>query len=164
MKKFCFGACLLLALSLFCLFSCTQSGRLYDVVLYAVAADDALPAGQVYCYGRSYENSMSDDFLSDYLGLSGYPAFADKIEEMALYSSLKPPLCELAVLRLYESSDAGDATLFLERRIKETLRALKLSGMEGYADDAYIRVYGNIVALYMLPNNKAVEKAVKSAI
>ena len=164
MKKICFGIFLLLALLLFCLFSCTKSGRLYDVVLRAVTADESLPAGQISCYGRSYKNGMSEDFLSDYLGLAGYPDFADKIEEMAIYSSLKSPLCELTVLRLYRSSDAGDARLFLERRIKETLRALKLSGMEGYAETAYIEVYGNVVVLYMLPNNEAIEKAVKSAI
>lgn len=132
------------------------------MVAAVTANDTTLPAGKILCYGMQYENAVSDETLSAYLGLEGYPEFKDKIEDLAVYSSLMGDYCELAVMRLYRSSDAADGVLFFERRIKETGRALKIGAKNGYADSAYIRTYGNIVALYMMPDNAAAEKAVKA--
>ena len=164
MKKFFFYAFLAAAISLFCLFSCARTDSLYDVVAAVTADDTSLPAGSILCYGRRYENAVSDDTLSDYLGLGGYPEFKDKIEDLAVFSTLQGEYCELAIMRLYRSSDAADGALFLERRVREASRALKLGKKEGHADTAYVRTYGNIVALYMMPDNAAAEKKVKAAL
>lgn len=164
MKKFFFYTFLILALGLFCLLSCARTDRLYDVVTAVTASNAALPAGSILCYGRQYENAVTDDTLSDYLGLGGYPEFKDKIEDLAVFSTLQGEYCELAIMRLYRSSDAADGALFFERRIKETVRALKISGKEGYAETAYVRTYGNIVALYMMPDNATAEKKVKAGL
>ena len=164
MKKFFFYAFIGIALGLFCLFSCARTDCLYDVVTSVTAENTALPAGSILCYGRQYENAVTDDTLFDYLGLGGYPEFKDKIEDLAVFSTLQGEYCELAVMRLYRSSDAADGALFFERRIKAAGRALRLSGKEGYADTAYVRTYGNIVALYMMPDNAAAEKKVKAAL
>ena len=155
---------MLCALCLFCLFSCTKTASLFDLVTAVTAADTSLPAGTVLCYGKPYENSISEDTLSDYLGLSGYPAFKDKIEDLAFFSTLQGNYAELAVMRLYRVSDAADGVLFFERRIKDTARTLRFSGKTGYADKAYVRTYGNVVVLYMLPDNASAEKAVRGMI
>ncbi len=162
-KKFFFYAFLVAALCLFFLLACARTDCLYDLVAGITAADTSLPAGSILCYGRQYENAVTDDTLSDYLGLDGYPAFKDKIEDFAAFSSLQGEYCELAILRLYRSSDAADGALFLERRIRETSRALKVGQKAGYAETAYVRTYGNIVVLYMMPDNAAVEKKLRAA-
>lgn len=164
MKKFFFYTFLILAIGLFCLLSCARTDCLYDVVASVTAADTSLPAGSILCYGRQYANAVTDDTLSDYLGLGGYPEFKDKIEDLAVFSTLQGEYCELAVMRLYRSSDAADGALFFERRIQAAGRALRLGGKEGHADTAYVRTYGNIVALYMMPDNTAAEKKVKAAL
>ena len=104
------------------------------------------------------------DFLSDYLGLSGYPAFKDKIEEMAVYSSLGGAFCELAVMKLYSASDAQDGKLFFERRAAEAERALKTAEIEGYAENARIETRGNFVILSMMPDNDAAIEKLKKAL
>ena len=161
MKKFFFYSFLLLAICLFFLFSCARTDSLYDVVAAVTANDITLPAGKILCYGRGYASPVSEETLSEYLGLGGYPAFQEKIEDLAVYSTLQGEYAELAVMRLYRSSDAQDGALFFERRIQEAARALKMSGKAGYAEQGYVRVYGNIVALYMMPDNAAAEKKVK---
>ena len=162
LKKFFFYTFLLLAVCLFFLFSCARTDSLFDVVASVTAEDTALSAGKILCYGKHYENAVTAATLSEYLGLGGYPEFKDNIEDLAVYSTLRGEYAELAIMRLYRASDAADGALFFERRIKETTRALNLSRRQGYADTAYVRVYGNIVALYMLPDNAAAEKKVKA--
>lgn len=155
---------IVLAIGLFVLFSCSRTDNLFDVVAAVIAGDETLPAGSILCYGRQYENAMTDGTLFDYLGLEGYPAFREKIEDLAVFSTLQGDYSELCIMRLYRASDAGDGKLFLERRIQEVGRALKTGGKQGYADTAYVRSYGNIVALYMMPDNAAAEKKVKNAL
>ena len=164
MKKFFFYALLLLALSLFCLFSCTRQTRLYDVVTAAVAADASLPAGSILCYGRGYDAPADADFLDDYLGLAGYPAFADKIEDFALYSSLSGDFCELCVMRLYRAADTQDGVLFFRRRAAAARRALNTAGLSGYAADAAVLTRGNVVILSMMPDNAETVSRVKAAL
>ena len=86
MKKFFFYTFLILAIGLFCLLSCARTDCLYDVVASVTAADTSLPAGSILCYGRQYANAVTDDTLSDYLGLGGYPEFKDKMERMQVSS------------------------------------------------------------------------------
>lgn len=151
-KVFILFICLLLV-------SCAEKS-LSDIVTQAVAAEETLPAGSILCYGRMHENSISFDTLSDYLGLAGYPEFAEKIEELVVYSALTGDYCELAVMRLYSASDNADASLFLERRITEAKRALSAMGKTGHAGTAYVEAHGNTVALFMLPDNEAIKKLV----
>ena len=164
MKKCCFYIAVLLALALFFLFSCTQTDSLYDALISVTANDETLPAGSILCYGRNYQEQMSEDFLSDYLGLSGYPEFKDKIEEMAVYSSLGGEFCELAVMKLYNANDAQDGRLFFERRANEARRALKTAEIEGYAENAKIETHGNFVILSMMPDNDAAVEKLKKAL
>lgn len=164
MKKACFYLAVVAALAFFCLFSCAKVDSLYEVVLAVTAGDDALPVGSIYCYGRNYETRMSDEFLSDYLGLSGYPEFKDKIEEMVVYSSLGGKFCELAVMKLYRASDAQDGRLFFERRAADARRALKTAEIEGYAENALISVRGNFVILSMMPDSDAAAEKVRMAL
>lgn len=164
MKKFFFYALLFASLSLFCLFSCSRATRLYDVVLAATVADETLPAGKILCYGRGYDDAVDADFLSDYLGLGGYPAFTDRIEDFALYSSLTGDFCELCVMRLYRAADAQDGALFLSRRAAAAVRALNTAGLPGYAADAAVVTRGNVVILSMMPNNAEAIRRVKKAL
>ena len=151
-----------LLLFLCLLFVSCSSVSLEEKVTGIVAADVTLGAGSILCYGRMYENAMPYETLCDYLGLEGYPAFAGKIEEMAVYASLNGAYCELAVLRLYDAADAADAKLFLERRIADTKRALRVMGKKGYADTAFVEARGNTVALFMMPENSKIVKKVFS--
>lgn len=164
MKKFCFYAFLLFAVCLFFLFSCAHADSLYDVVTSVTAGDTTLTAGKILCYGRPYENAVTDETVSKYLGLGGYPQYLEKIEDFALYSSLRGAHCELALLKVYRAADAADGALFFERRIREVSRTLRMSGAEGHADTAYVRVYGNTVVLFMMPDNARFEKAIRSAL
>ncbi len=164
MKKICFTFFIVAALCLFCLFSCSKTNCLYDVITSATVSNISLPAGKIFCYGRMYENSVSDDTLSEYLGLMGYPEFKNKIEDLAVYSSVNGDYCELAAMKLFKSSDTFDGRLFFERRINETAKALKLTEKKGYTASSYIKVYGNTVVLYMMPNNEEVEKIIKSGV
>lgn len=152
------------SLSLFCLFSCARATRLYDVVLAATAEDETLPAGSILCYGRGYDTSVDTGFLADYLGLAGYPAFADRIEDFALYSSLTGDFCELCVMRLYRAADAQDGALFLSRRITAAKRALNIADLSGYAENATVVTRGNVVILSMMPNNAEAIRRVKKAL
>ena len=128
MKKFYLNLILLCVALLLCLNSCGGRARLYDVVLSATAADETLPAGSILCYGRGYDTAADAGFLDDYLGLAGYPAFRDKIEDFALYSSLSGDFCELCVMRLYRASDTQDGALFFKRRAAAAKRALNTAG------------------------------------
>ncbi|MBQ4556902.1 MAG: hypothetical protein IJA60_04565 [Clostridia bacterium] len=161
MKKICFTFFMIGALCLFFLFSCSKSGTLYDIITSVTVNDKSLPAGRILCYGRMYDNTVSDDTLSEYLGLEGYPEFKDRIEDMAVYSSVNGDYCELAAMKLYKASDTPDGKLFFERRIAAATRALNMSGQKGYAEGAYIKVYGNTVVLYMMPDNASVEKQMR---
>lgn len=146
---------------IFCLFSCTKSSSLYDIVMSVTALDDSMPAGNIICYGQIYENSMSDDTLSEYLGLEGYPQFKDKIEQLAVYASVGGNYNELALLKLYRASDIADGVLFFERRIKAAKRVGIFESNVQNADNAYISVYGNVVVLYMMDDNEAVQSKVE---
>ncbi len=144
---------------LFVLFSCAKTDSLYDVLLSTTAVDESLPAGKILCYGRLYENSVSDDTLSEYLGLEGYPTFKEKIEDFALYSSLTDEFMELCALRLYFKDDIADAKLLFERRIKDITRTLNFTGKT--VPDAYIKAYGNTVVLYIMKDNDKYEKLIR---
>ena len=137
--------------------SCENKICLYDTVI-SLTSDGSVHAGYVMCYGRMHESSVSEDTLSEYLGLDGYPSFKDRIEEMAVYSSIGEEFEELSVLKLYSCSDIADGVLFLERRIKAAKRAKMFDCDTSAADSAYISVYGNTVVLFMLKDNKAMQK------
>ncbi|MBQ6893606.1 MAG: hypothetical protein IJN48_05310 [Clostridia bacterium] len=144
--------------------SCTKSSCLYDVIIAVTSCDNTFPAGNVICYGAMHDNSVSDDTLSEYLGLEGYPEFKDKIEELAVYCSIGQEYTELAAMKLYQASDLADGVLFFERRIKAAKRAgAFVEGMDN-ADNAYISVYGNTVVLFMLKDNKAIQKEIEKRI
>ena len=164
MKKVFFYLFLAGAIFVFILFSCAKSDCLYDVILSITSNDETLPAGKILCYGKHYENSVSTDTLSEYLGLSGYPDFKDKIEDLAFYSTLNGDYAEIAAIKLYSSDDIEDAKLFFERRIKAVKRARNTSKKSGYASDAYIRTYGNVVVLYMMSDNQRYEDLIKNRI
>ena len=164
MKKFFFIIFIIAALAVFCLFSCTESSRLYDVIMSVTALDDTFPAGNVICYGRMYENTVSDDTLSEYLGLEGYPEFKEKIEDLAVYSSVGTKYMELAAMKLYRASDIADGVLFFERRIKSAKRAGAFANNITYADDAYISVYGNTVVLFMMQDNASAQKKIEKSL
>jgi len=138
--------------------ACTRTS-LTDTVTAAIAADESLPAGNIFIYGRQ-DSTVDDGFMTDYLGCAGYPEFLGKIEELALYVSLNGDYCELCVLRMYDAADTADAVLFLERRITEAKRALTVMGKTGYADTAFVQKRGNLVALFMLPDNESIKKQV----
>lgn len=161
MKKFFFIIFICASLVVFCLFSCTKSGSLYDVVVSVTAYDDTLPAGNIICYGRIHENSVSDDTLSEYLGLGGYPQFKDKIEELAVYSATGSEYMELAAMKLFNASDIADGVLLFERRIKSAKRAGIFNINTTCADSAYISVYGNTVVLFMMKDNKTIQKEIE---
>ena len=109
---------------LFLLCGCART-PLETVLSEALSLEESLPAGQMQVYGRMYKKSMSRDFLTDYFGCAGFPEFPDKIEEMALYTSLTGDYAEVCVLRVYDAADRYDAALFLERRIASARYALK---------------------------------------
>ncbi len=125
----------------------------------AVLAEETLPAGSIAFYGKRTDGTLSREMLSDYLGLDGYPDFAEKIEEMALYSSLGADFAELCVLRVYDRADLADAKTFLLRRVTDVQRTLTVMGKPVPA--AVIRTRGNAVVLSMLPDNSLVEKILK---
>ena len=162
MKKICFTLFVLAALSLFVLFSCAKTDSLYDVLVSVTATDKSLPRGKILCYGRLYENKISDNTLSEYLGLEGYPAFKDKIEDFALYSSLSDEFSELCAIRLFSKDDIADAKLFFERRIKDIRRTLNFSGKE--MPDAYIKNYGNTVILYIMKENDKYDNLIRKKV
>ena len=162
MKKICFTLFVLAAICLFVLFSCAKADSLYDVLVSVTAAEKSLPAGKILCYGRLYENTVSDDTLSEYLGLDGYPSFKDKIEDFALYSSLSDEFLELCALKVYLKDDVKDAKLFFERRIKDISRTLNFVGKE--MPEAYIKSYGNTVVLYIMKENDKYEKQISKMI
>ncbi len=159
MRKICFSIFVFAAICLFVLFSCAKTDNLYDVLLGATAADKSLSAGKILCYGPLYKNSVSDDTLSEYLGLSTYPKFKEKIEDFALYSSLMGEFEELCAIRLYQKDDIADAKLLFERRIKDIRRTLNME--KRYMPNAYIKVYGNTVVLYIMKENEKFESILK---
>ncbi len=162
MKKICFTVFVLAAICLFVLFSCAKADSLYDVLVSVTAADKSLPAGKILCYGRLYENTVSYDTLSEYLGLEGYPLFKEKIEDFALYSSLSDEFLELCALKVYFRDDIADAKLFFERRIKDIKRTLNFSGKE--VPESYIKSYGNTVVLYIMKENDKYEKQIRKMV
>ena len=164
MKKFYLNLTLLCVALLLCLNSCGGRARLYDVVLSATAADETLPACSILCYGRGYDTAADAGFLDDYLGLAGYPAFRDKIEDFALYSSLSGDFCELCVMRLYRASDTQDGALFFKRRAAAAKRALNTAGLSGYVENAAVVTRGNVVILSMMPDNEEVLRRVRKAL
>lgn len=141
-------------LLLLLLLSCARES-LCDRVTVALAAED-LPAGRLLCYGRRTDGTLSRETLSDYLGLDGYPDFAEKIEEMVLYSSLGGEFAELCAMRLYDRSDLADAKALLTRRVTDVRRTLCTMGKP--VPTAVIRTRGNDVILAMLPENTVAEK------
>lgn len=164
MKKICFTVFVLLALCLFFLLSCGKSDTLFDILSEAVAEDVTLSAGKIICYGRHYDKPMSEDSLSDCLGLSGYPEFAEKIEDFVLFSTINGDYAEVALIRLYKASDTREAALFFERRITDAKRALSASKKQGCAENGYVEVKGNTVALYMLPKESKTDAKIKDRI
>lgn len=164
MKKFCFVLFITAALVLFCMLSCSRTDSLYDILSSAVASESDMPAGKILCYGQRYENSMSFGTLSDSLGLEGYPAFAEKIEDFVLYSTINGEYSEVALIRVYRAEDAKDAAMLFERRITDAKRTLAVSNKEGNAKNGYVEVRGNIVSLFMLPEDSELEKKIKKAL
>ena len=160
MKKICFLISLILCFSFV---SCKKEICLYNAVI-KLTMDGSVHAGYVMCYGRKHDNSISEDTLSEYLGLSGYPAFKERIEELAVYSAIGEEFEELAVLKLYSCSDIADGVLFFERRIKAAKRAKMFDFDTSAADNAYISVYGNTVVLFMLKDNEAMQKRLEKYI
>ncbi len=149
-------------LLLICVLFLTSCGEtsISDRVTDALATESTLPAGRLMFYGKFIENSMSRETLSDYLGLEGYPDFAEKIEEMAVYSSLIGDYAEVCVLRVYDHDAVADAKKLLTRRITDAKRALTVMQKNGYADTAFVYAEGNTVALFMLPDNETVKKKI----
>ena len=94
----------------------------------------------------------------------GYPAFRDKIEDFALYSSLSGDFCELCVMRLYRASDTQDGALFFKRRAAAAKRALNTAGLSGYVENAAVVTRGNVVILSMMPDNEEVLRRVRKAL
>ena len=138
MKKICFYIFLIFAICLLFLFACNRVDSLYEIFIYVTESDKSLPAGKIMCYGNKYDDSISENTLSEYLGLSGYPGFKDRIEELVVYSSVKGNYCELAAIKLYRASDIPDAKLFFERRIKAVTRATNMSNIKSYTENAFI--------------------------
>ena len=160
MKKICF----LLSVFLTLLFvSCGKDVCIYDTLI-KLTSDGSVHAGYVMCYGRDHGNSISDDTLSEYLGLDGYPQFKEKIEELAVYSGVLEKFEELAVLKLYSCVDVADGVLFFERRIKAAKRAKMFGFDTSAADTAYISVYGNTVVLFMMDDNKSMQNKLEKEI
>ena len=115
------------------------------------------------CYGRMHENSISYDTLDEYLGLSGYPTFDKKIDELCVYSAIGDEYAELAAMRLYRAADIADGVLFFERRLKAAKRAQMFDLDMHTADNAYISVYGNVIVLFMTDDNKQIQKQLEKA-
>lgn len=141
-----------------CAFSCGKRKCLYDLIVSVTVDDDTLSKGHVICYGRMHENSIGSDTLCEYLGLFGYPEFEDKIEELAVYSSVGGSFYELAAMRVYSACDIADGVLFFERRIHSAKRARMFDVDTSAADNAIISVYGNTIVLFMMNDNKAFQK------
>lgn len=148
----------LLILLLFLLLCSCAEESLSDRVT-AVLAETELPAGSILFYGRRTDGTLTRETLCEYLGLDGYPDFAEKIEEMVLYSSLGGEFAELCVLRLYDRADRADAKTFLTRRVNDITRTLTVMGKPIPA--AVIRTRGNTVALAILPDNTVVEEVMR---
>ena len=140
--------------------SCKKEACLYDVLI-SLTSDRSVQAGYVMCYGKMHENSVSDDTLTEYLGLYGYPSFKERIEELAVYSAAGEEFEELSLLKLYSVCDVADGVLFFERRIKAAKRAGMFDCDTSCADSAYICVYGNTVVLFMLKDNKSMQKKIE---
>ena len=153
MKKFCFTVCIVASLSLFCLFSCTKSSCLYDVIISLTKDNESVKSGVVMCYGHMHTDSVSEKTLTHYLGIESYPQFKDKVEELAVFSSVGESYFELAALKLYNVTDTKDGVLMFERRIKATKRASMFGIDTRAADNAFVKVYGNTVVLYMMDDN-----------
>ena len=130
MKQSCFLFFICLSLLLFCLLSCEKEDTLYDILSESLA-EEKLPTGCILCYGREYENAMSERSLLGCLSLEVYPSFAERIEDFALFSTLKGEYSEVLMIRLYRFSDREEARLLLERRLKDIKRALNTSGKKG---------------------------------
>lgn len=160
MKKICFKFFIILAVSLFTMFSCTKSSSLYDIIISVMSENKDMPSGTVMCYGRMHDDSVSFDTLDEYLGLEGYPSFADKIDELCVFSAIGKEYAELAAMRLYRASDIADGVLLFERRIKAAERAKMFDFDMHTAKNAYISVYGNTIVLFMTDSNEEIQKKI----
>ena len=156
---FCFACFLLAALALFCLFSCGERRSLYELLL-PLSTDESLPAGKILVYGGDVADAVDENFVCDYLFLPRGDAFAGKIDEMAVYSSLKEPFCELCLLRVCRADDLADARRLLSQRAEAVARTLRTGGIDGFAARAEVYVRGNTAALLMMPDNAAAKKLV----
>ena len=155
---------LLMALCLFALLSCGKSDTLFDILSESVIGEENMPAGSILVYGRNYDNPVSRETVIKILGLEGYPDFADRIEDFALFSTLNGEYMEAILIRLYRVDDTRTAKLLFERRIEEAVRALTISRKEGYAKNGFVEIKGNTVALYMLPEGCGIVDKVKKRI
>ena len=164
MKKLCFTLFIISSLLIFCLFSCTKSSCLYDVLISLTINDESVQSGVVMCYGHMHLDSASDKSITDYLGIGAYPQFKDKIEELAVYSAVGESYYELAALKLYSVEDTKDGVLMLERRIKSAKRASMFGIDTTAADNAFVKVYGNTVVLFMMEDNAKYKKEIEKLI
>ena len=161
MKKTCFVLFLAAALVVFFLFSCRKAGTLRDALTGAVFAEETLPVGSVFCYGRMYEDGAAPSLVCDFL-CGTEEEVAANVEDFAVYASLPDAQYELLLCRMYRVSDVADMRRALERRADESCRALSAFGTE--VGETTVAVYGNIIALYRMPDNAAAERAVKAAL
>lgn len=155
----CFAAFLLAALALFCLFSCGESRSLYELLL-PLSTDESLPAGKILVFGGEFADTVDENFVCDYLFLPRGDPFVEKIDDMAVYASLRPPFCEVCLLRVYRAADLEDARRLLLQRAAAVARTLRGGGIDGFAGGAEVYVRGNTAALLMMPDNAAARKLV----
>lgn len=141
---------LLILLLLCTLCGCAAHAPSLADTVTATLADKSLPAGRLLCYGRGTDGTLTREIIFDYLGLAGYPDFTEKIEEMAVFSTLAGEFGEVCVLRLYDHDDLADAKALLSRRITAAARALAVFGKSPPPSALCSR--GNTVALVMLPD------------
>ena len=151
-------------LSLFCLLSCSKNTCLYDAIISITKDDKTVQSGVVMCYGKKHSDSISEETLTEYLGIEAYPQFKDKIEELAVFSTVKNSYFELAALKLYNVTDTRDGVLMFERRIKSAKRASMFGVDTSAADNAFVRVYGNTVVLFMMDDNDKYKEEIEKMI
>lgn len=158
-RTLCFVFFLLFALLLFCLFSCGERRCLYDLLL-PLSGDDSLPAGKIFAYGGMCGGTVDESFVCDYLFLPRGDGFPEKIDEMAVYSSLKEPLCEVCLLKVRRACDLADADRLLRRRAEKVARTLRSVGTAGFAESAEVFIRGNTAVLCMMPDNAVARRLI----
>lgn len=156
---FCFVCFLLFALALFCLFSCAERRSLYEVLL-PLSQDESLPAGKIFTYGGDLAGEVDETFVCDYLFLPRTDPFPEKIAGMAVYSTLRAPLCEVCLIEVRRAADLEDARRLLAARRAAVARSLRTTGERGFADGGEVFCRGNVAVLCMMPDNAAARRLI----